>query len=67
MFRGFWLRFKSKPFVCLIAPIGGSSLFFRYGEKLLQKAGKWMADKSLTIRFKYFCKCKMEFQKLLSL
>jgi len=34
------------PAVFQIAPIGGSSLFFRPtlrdGEKLLQKAGKWI-------------------------
>ena len=31
--------FTKKRLVSLIAPIGGSSFFFRYGEKLLQKAG----------------------------
>jgi hypothetical protein len=32
--------------VSLIAPIGDSSFFSRFffGEKLLQKAGKWMAE-----------------------
>ncbi|WP_379791721.1 hypothetical protein [Flavobacterium qiangtangense] len=40
--------------VCQIAPIGGSSFFFRFfiGEKLLQKAGKWIAENALTFASK---------------
>jgi hypothetical protein len=38
------LKLKKMPEVFQIAPIGGSSFFLRGSqEKLLQKAGKWIA------------------------